>query len=301
MVNPASLAEGPRPASERVRKPTEKGKIYAETLTAKDCANSKDQDKDVAQKSGQKKSAHAAEPSQANDVSHKKVKKTKELVRPRHDEFQIETLPVNHTSMKSTAVDLRAYTRTMPHTPHTVGTADTKSAPATRKVAGQRQSPLATVVSTTSPSPMSSDRDGVCADYPVTEGLAKLMDGQRPRIKDYGADAQRIIAYSALLFKGKIVAENAYPDKLTERTWATTVWYHAAKHEAVELSSNSEILRLISRNSWVIRGELKAQDHNRQLAASLVWDRTFTYEIIDHAGGNHEGLYETPAIQMIVN
>lgn len=60
-----------------------------------------------------------------------------------------------------------------------------------------------------------------------------------------------------------------------------------------------------------------AQDHNRQLAAILVRDRTFTYEvcdgdvhdpatdhhpqIIDHAGGNHEGLYETPAIQMIVN
>ncbi|OJT07806.1 hypothetical protein TRAPUB_1289 [Trametes pubescens] len=158
-------------------------------------------------------------------------------------------------------------------------------------------------------------------DYPKAQYAEKHQPGGRPKQGDYEEEARDIMGLAAVIFKGKIMAEYAYPSKLTERVWARTAWFHAAEKLSIELAPTAEALRLVAVYSWNLRGELKraarglvqgfygfkplvdppSQLYNRQLAALLSRNRTFTYETINKESEEHEGLYESPLVQMIIN
>ncbi|EIW52177.1 uncharacterized protein TRAVEDRAFT_53602 [Trametes versicolor FP-101664 SS1] len=159
--------------------------------------------------------------------------------------------------------------------------------------------------------------------FPKAQRAAADGPGSTNRAKqgNYDPEVKQAMALAVVYFKSMIMAEDAYPDKLKEKIWASTSWYKAAEKLSVELAPTAEILGLIAQYSWNLRGEIKvaarglvqgtyafkpfvdtaSQDYNRQLSAMLTRNRTFTYDIIDKVDDNHEGLYEASVIQMVVN
>ncbi|KAL1937296.1 hypothetical protein VTO73DRAFT_13860 [Trametes versicolor] len=162
------------------------------------------------------------------------------------------------------------------------------------------------------------EADLSCPDFPKVQ---RLTVSARSKQGDYDEEAQEAMALAVVHFKSMVMSEHAYPGKLTDKIWATTAWYQAVEQLHIELAPNQDVLKLIARYSWILRGELKVvaqgyvpgyygfrplvdpatQDYNRQLAATLSRNRTFTYQTINKGSDDHEGLYEAPVIQMIIN
>ncbi|OJT11722.1 hypothetical protein TRAPUB_11784 [Trametes pubescens] len=161
------------------------------------------------------------------------------------------------------------------------------------------------------------DEDEADPSRPDFPKVQRLTVSARSKQGDYDEEAQEAMALAVVHFKGMIMSEHAYPGKLTDRIWATTAWYRAVEQLHIELAPNQDIARY----SWILRGELKVvaqgyvpgyygfrplvdpatQDYNRQLAATLSRNRTFTYQTINKGSDDHDGLYEAPVIQMIIN
>ncbi|KAI9069145.1 hypothetical protein FKP32DRAFT_1545651, partial [Trametes sanguinea] len=145
--------------------------------------------------------------------------------------------------------------------------------------------------------------------------------GSRPRMSDFEPDAQEITKLAAVYYKGRGAAEDAYPSKLTENTWAREAWYRASHKLDIELAPNSELIQVLTHYSWNLRGEIKtaarssvpgvykfkpivthdARIHNHNQAAHLRKARTFAYKDIGQHEEDHDGLYENDIIQMVVN
>ncbi|KAI0349157.1 hypothetical protein OH77DRAFT_1415492 [Trametes cingulata] len=153
--------------------------------------------------------------------------------------------------------------------------------------------------------------------------IAEPTDGRRvrPRRGDYEKEAQEVLDLAFIIYKSMVMSRDGYPDKLTEKTWATDAWQQAAARLDVHLAPNSEVLQIITQYSWNLRGELKtyargcvpgaygfkagittaAQAFNRERAAKILHERTFTYETISEDSQGHVGLYENEIIQDIIN
>ncbi|KAH9857337.1 hypothetical protein C2E23DRAFT_693633, partial [Lenzites betulinus] len=143
----------------------------------------------------------------------------------------------------------------------------------------------------------------------------------RPRATDYEAEAQEVMKLAAVIYKGQVMTKTAYPGKLMEKTWASDAWNTAASKLDIELAYTSEIINLLTRYSWNLRGEVKnaaranvqgafgfksgasavTQAGNRKRALQLRCARTFTYGVIDDNPELNDGLYEAEILQIVIN
>ncbi|RDX43466.1 hypothetical protein OH76DRAFT_1298965, partial [Lentinus brumalis] len=138
---------------------------------------------------------------------------------------------------------------------------------------------------------------------------------------DYEPPAQEILEHAITIFKTHIASENAYPDKLQEKTWAKAAWLRAARELGVKMKADTRAIELIARNSWGLRGEIKGYarhfvpgeygfkqvlstdadgvQRNVELARQLLEQNTFKYKPQDPA--TRSGLFEGDIIQTIIN
>ncbi|KAL7278906.1 hypothetical protein ACG7TL_006737 [Trametes sanguinea] len=150
---------------------------------------------------------------------------------------------------------------------------------------------------------------------------AKAGGRQRARKGDYEPEAQEVIHGAAVIFKSLICSLDAYPNKLSEKTWAVDAWHAAAAKLDIKLAPTNDTLGLIAQYSWNLRGEIKntarslvqgaygfkagltppSRLYNQERCAFLRQGCTFAYEIIGEAERDHLGLYEAEIIQSIIN
>ncbi|KAI0644663.1 hypothetical protein C8Q79DRAFT_927760 [Trametes meyenii] len=158
-------------------------------------------------------------------------------------------------------------------------------------------------------------------DFQKAQRLVEHVPGQRPRQGDYGREVQEILRTAYVYYKADVMAKDAYPDKLTEKTWARSAWTRAADKLGIELSYNTELLAIITQYTWNLRGEIKnaaqsavrgcygfkssvttaACEANKELTKRLLAGRTFVYETIGNTSDEHVGLYEAEAIQEVID
>ncbi|PIL28796.1 hypothetical protein GSI_08840 [Ganoderma sinense ZZ0214-1] len=167
------------------------------------------------------------------------------------------------------------------------------------------------------------------SEYPKAARIHERIEGKRPRIADYEADAQHILVAAIRIFKSLVSTDNAYPDKLTELTWAKQAWWEAAEDLDIQLAPNRECVKIITAYSWHLRGEMKTaarnlvetvyrfrasgqtaiQLRNRERAAALRKNDAFVYYTrfltnVKKRGKTdeeHEGLYQADIIQQMAN
>nr|VWO99054.1 Cytochrome P450 51 [Ganoderma boninense] len=140
-------------------------------------------------------------------------------------------------------------------------------------------------------------------------------EGKRPRVADYETDARHILLQAIPIFKSLVSSEDAYPDKLTEMTWAKQAWWKPLT------SWISNLHPTITAYSWHLRGEVKTaarslvetvyrfrssgqaeiQLRNRERVAALRKDDAFVYRKRGPTADDHEGLYEADIIQQMAN
>lgn len=83
------------------------------------------------------------------------------------------------------------------------------------------------------------------SEYPKASRIREHVEGKRPRITDYEPDARHVLVQAVRIFKSLVSTENAYPDKLTELTWAKQAWWEAADDLEVELAPNRECVKIV--------------------------------------------------------
>ncbi|CDO77808.1 hypothetical protein BN946_scf184534.g3 [Trametes cinnabarina] len=138
---------------------------------------------------------------------------------------------------------------------------------------------------------------------------------------DYEPEAQEILCEAVVLFKSYVCSQDAYPNKLTEKTWAVEAWQCAAAMLSIQMAPDHEILTVVAKYSWNLRGEVKttaralvqgafgfktglspsSRVFNQERTAFLKRGRAFVYEIIGETMEDHVGLYEAEIIQDVVN
>ncbi|KAI0665541.1 hypothetical protein C8Q78DRAFT_954614, partial [Trametes maxima] len=158
-------------------------------------------------------------------------------------------------------------------------------------------------------------------DFPQAQRIAAQVQGQRPRQRDFDQEAREILKTANIYYKANIMVNNAYPDKLTEKTWARSAWTRAASLLNIKLAYNGEILATITQYTWNLRGEIKnaarsavrgcygfktsvtatACESNKARAKQLLAGRAFAYEILGNTPDEHVGLYEAEAIQEVID
>ena len=84
------------------------------------------------------------------------------------------------------------------------------------------------------------------AGYRKATRIREREEGKRPRVSDYESDARHILVQAILVFKSLVSSQDAYPDKLTEMTWAKQSWWEAADKLDIELAPNRECIKIVS-------------------------------------------------------
>ncbi|KAI0674505.1 hypothetical protein C8Q78DRAFT_966790 [Trametes maxima] len=186
---------------------------------------------------------------------------------------------------------------------------------------GPRRCRIEVIPSRDSRSP-SSEADGDDREsyvYPQAQRIVEPIQGKHPRQNDFETDAQEVLKLAYVYFKAELMSKDAYPDKLTEKTWAIQAWRKAADKLGIELSHSSELIAIIRQYTWNLRGELKiaacntmrscydfkgvaapaARQHNIDRARFLLASRNFAYKVLGPL--DEGGLYEAEAIQEVID
>ncbi|TFK82349.1 hypothetical protein K466DRAFT_568481 [Polyporus arcularius HHB13444] len=98
-------------------------------------------------------------------------------------------------------------------------------------------------------------------DMPEAQHRA-VPPGKKVGVRDYEPHAQEVLVRAITIYKTHIAAENAYPDKLQEKTWAKAAWNRAMRELDIKIKADSRAIELIARNSWGLRGEIKGYARN---------------------------------------
>ncbi|TFK81474.1 hypothetical protein K466DRAFT_604466, partial [Polyporus arcularius HHB13444] len=98
-------------------------------------------------------------------------------------------------------------------------------------------------------------------DMPEAQHRA-VPPGKKVGVRDYEPHAQEVLVRAITIYKTHIAAENAYPDKLQEKTWAKAAWNRAMRELDIKIKADSQAIELIARNSWGLRGEIKGYARN---------------------------------------
>ncbi|KAF9237172.1 hypothetical protein BU15DRAFT_33072, partial [Melanogaster broomeanus] len=141
--------------------------------------------------------------------------------------------------------------------------------------------------------------------------------------KDYEVAIQEILKIAVGLFHSRLTAENAYPDRITQVSWAKEAWAEACKECKAQINFNNEVIQLITNRMWHLTSELKSKirplvevmygfessaktaikARNRKLVEDLTEDFGFCYKSLGDPANDvpHKGLYEHKIIQKAVN
>ena len=95
------------------------------------------------------------------------------------------------------------------------------------------------------------DGDDPCTACLKASYICECVEGKCPCVSDYEPDAQHILIQAILIYKALVSSKNAYPDKLTELTWAKQAWWEAADKLEIELAPNHECTKIVS-YSWYL-------------------------------------------------
>jgi hypothetical protein len=141
----------------------------------------------------------------------------------------------------------------------------------------------------------------------------------RVAAKDYEVAVQEILKIAIGLFRSRLTAENAYPDRISQVSWAKEAWVEACKECEAQINFNNEVIQLarslvvliswmtqllwprfqITNRTWHLTSELKSKirplvevmygfessaksavkDRNRKLVEDLTEDFGFCYKV----------------------
>ncbi|KAF8833123.1 hypothetical protein BDN67DRAFT_860331, partial [Paxillus ammoniavirescens] len=153
--------------------------------------------------------------------------------------------------------------------------------------------------------------------------------------KDYKAAVQEILKIAIGLFHSCLTANNAYPDRISQVTWAKEAWVEACNECEAQINFNNEVIQLpliwcaggpcirITNRTWHLTGELKSKicllvevmygfessaepavkAQNRKLVEDLTEEFGFCYKSLGDPMGDVpcKGLYEHKIIRKAVN
>lgn len=69
---------------------------------------------------------------------------------------------------------------------------------------------------------------------------------RRPKARDFEVDVQDVISAAIAHYRTELSTKNAYPDMTTEVNWARAAWKAGCHDKDVEITPNSDVLRLVS-------------------------------------------------------
>ncbi len=96
----------------------------------------------------------------------------------------------------------------------------------------------------TDPADDRQDSPDQAEDIPEAQHRA-VPTGRKVGVRDYEPPAQEILERAITIFKTHIAAENAYPDKLQEKTWAKAAWARAARELDVKIKPDGRAIELV--------------------------------------------------------
>lgn len=80
----------------------------------------------------------------------------------------------------------------------------------------------------------------------------KLQASQgRVAARHYENSVKEILKLAAGLFCACLVAQNIYPDRVMQITWAKEVWIGACKHLEIKITHNNDIIQLVWFSTFV--------------------------------------------------
>ncbi len=82
-------------------------------------------------------------------------------------------------------------------------------------------------------------------DMPEAQHRA-VPPGKKVGVRDYEPHAQEVLVRAITIYKTHIAAENAYPDKLQEKTWAKAAWNRAMRELDIKIKADSRAIELVS-------------------------------------------------------
>ncbi|KIK79384.1 hypothetical protein PAXRUDRAFT_36458 [Paxillus rubicundulus Ve08.2h10] len=133
----------------------------------------------------------------------------------------------------------------------------------------------------------------------------------RVAAKDYEVAVQEILKIAIGLFRSCLTVENAYPDRISQVSWAKEAWVEACKECEAQINYNNEVIQLITNRTWHLtmmygfessaKSVIKAR--NRKLVEDLTEDFGFCYKSLGDSADDvgRKGLYEHKIIRKAVN
>ncbi|KIJ11911.1 hypothetical protein PAXINDRAFT_15242 [Paxillus involutus ATCC 200175] len=145
----------------------------------------------------------------------------------------------------------------------------------------------------------------------------------RAAARDYEPAVQQILKIATGLFRSRLTAEGAYPDRMAQIAWAKEAWLEACQMCEAQILFNDEIIQLITNRVWQLSGELKTKirplvetmygfensvkpavvGRNRALVEDLKTDFGLCYQSLGNPDEDvpRSGLYEHRIIQKAIN
>jgi hypothetical protein len=100
-----------------------------------------------------------------------------------------------------------------------------------------------------------SDDDGdsirdlkrMCEDPPSDQCLpCKVRKSKgRAAARDYEESVQQLIKFAIADFHSRLASNYAYPDRVTQVSWAKEAWKEGCKHYDIDMAFNNEIIKMV--------------------------------------------------------
>ncbi|KIK32996.1 hypothetical protein CY34DRAFT_45547, partial [Suillus luteus UH-Slu-Lm8-n1] len=76
---------------------------------------------------------------------------------------------------------------------------------------------------------------------------------------DYEDSVQQLINFAIADFRSWLASNHAYPDRVTQVSWAKESWKEGCKHYDIEMAFNNELIKMITCRTSHLTGEVKAK------------------------------------------
>ncbi|KAG1852580.1 hypothetical protein C8R48DRAFT_777403 [Suillus tomentosus] len=107
----------------------------------------------------------------------------------------------------------------------------------------------------------------------------KVRDSKgRVAAHDYEDAVQQLIKYVIGDFRSRLASDYAYPDRVTQVSWAKEAWKEACKYHETDMAFNNDIIQMITRCTSHLTSEIKAKV--RPLVESIYGFESSTKESI---------------------
>ncbi|KAG2138322.1 hypothetical protein DEU56DRAFT_736455 [Suillus clintonianus] len=97
--------------------------------------------------------------------------------------------------------------------------------------------------------------------HPRDQRLPRKVRDSKGRVAahDYEDAVQQLIKHAIGDFRSRLASVDAYPDRVTQVSWAKDAWKEACEYHETEMAFNNDIIQMITRRTSHLTSEVKAK------------------------------------------